>query len=92
MRTELRALSGRRLRFTARVGRRSNRRTRSGNQTILLEDIRHRGQVVADHIWVSAGYWSEGLEQGDEVVLQAGVRSYRKGDSHDYSLGNVWLL
>ena len=98
MREKLKALSGRRLRFTARVGRRRRSLTRAGNPipSILLEDIRHQGEVVSDHVWVRDGYWNKGLKKGDLITLQAGVGSYlskanRKGH-REYRLDNVWLI
>ena len=94
MRTRLRKMSGRRWRFTARVASFSNigYGRRQPARVVLLKDVRHRGEEVADHVWVEAGYWSDELRVGDLVEIQALVYHYPKQNKHDYALGQAWLL
>lgn len=94
MRTRLRKMSGRRWRFTARVTSFSKvgYKRRQSARSVLLKDVRHRGEEVADHVWVEAGYWSDELRVGNLIEIQALVYHYPKGNKYDYALGQAWLL
>ena len=48
-------------------------------QTILLTQIWHCNQRVADHLWVLGGEWSKGLRIGDVFMTSARVIKYPKG-------------
>ena len=95
MRESLRKLHGKRIRVTARVGRKNRNRLlgrRKPFEVVLLTDVRHRGALVAEHLWIEAGYWSESLQEGDLIAIRASVRYYKTRHKVDYALGKAWLL
>ena len=81
MRAQLADLAGQRLRFTGRVerfGKKSPGRPTAG-ETLLVREICHDGQVVADHLWLRAGGWSAALRTGHLFAFDASVKDYNKG-------------
>lgn len=82
-RHKLGALEGKRLRFQARVERRSEKPAYRGFPipTLLLRGVSlaDTGDEVADHLWFTAGKWAEGLRLGDLIEFDARVDSYVKG-------------
>lgn len=84
MRTELQALDGRRVTFTATFDRYGAYRKGSvAGRTILLKDVRTLdGRFIAQHIWLNytAGFDKEGeFVSGERVQFTAMVKPYVKG-------------
>jgi len=84
MRTELQALEGRRLTFTATFDRYgAYRKGGVAGRTILLRDVRTLdGRFIAHHIWLNytAGFDKEGeFMHGERVQFTAMVKPYVKG-------------
>lgn len=98
VRMKLGKLSGERRRFTCLFLRRETRVAKSGKSlaTVLLTDVRRRGELLADHIWVEDGYWSRDVLEGDMVRVEGRVDEYVKtfrGESRlDYRIRDLWLL
>ena len=95
MREGLKKLHGKRIRVTARIGRKNRNRLigrRKPFEVVLLTDVRHRGAQVAEHLWIESGYWCESLQEGDLVAIRASVRYYKTRNKEDYALGKAWLL
>jgi len=83
MRDRLQPLLGQRLRFTALVQQKDNRRGYGGGEveTILLIEVRwaDNGDLLTDHIWKDAGKWSQSLSVGQRITFDATVATYKKG-------------
>jgi hypothetical protein len=84
MRKQLAEINNVRAVFRAIVVRFGEKKAYKGPplKTILLQDVRDRhNRVMTDHLWFTAGKWSEtlGLEPGDEIEFEARVSQYRKG-------------
>ena len=49
--------------------------------TVLLSDVMEAasGKMLTDHLWMTAGAWSEWLEIGDVIEFDGRVTSYVKG-------------
>ena len=82
-RHKLGALEGKRLRFQARIERRSEKPAYRGLPvpTLLLSGVSlaETGDEVTDHLWFTAGKWAESLRPGDLIEFDARVDSYVKG-------------
>lgn len=46
--------------------------------TILLTSICYEGDIVADHVWITADKWSKHIRVGDIIIFQARVIRYNK--------------
>jgi hypothetical protein len=62
--------------------------------TICLRDIKHKGEVVADHAWVEITDEMRELGafvKGDKIMFRAKVAKYKKnrGMQSDYGLSNL---
>ena len=81
MREKLRLLNGQRIRVTARIERFGEKPAFRGPpiKTILLRRVVYGEQEVTDHLWMTAGKWSEGLQPGHIVAFNARVTIYAKG-------------
>lgn len=81
MRAQLADLAGQRLRFTGRVERFGKKSGGRGPavETLLVREICHDGQAVADHLWFTAGVWSAALRTGHLFAFDARVENYNKG-------------
>ncbi len=82
-RVKLMVRDGQRFRVRAKVERFGSKRTFRGSlvETILLVDLADTatGDLLTDHLWMTAGKWSSGLSAGDRVTFDARVASYTKG-------------
>ena len=47
--------------------------------TLLLVDVYHEGEIVTDHLWMTAGKWSRQLKEGDTFSFDARITKYIKG-------------
>ena len=47
-------------------------------ETLLVTDVRCRGEVVTDHLWFKRGKWAEALEPGMVISFFARVGKYKK--------------
>jgi hypothetical protein len=83
MRTALQARDGQQCRYRATVGRFGSRRVAGAYpvRTVLLLDVVdvETGEVVADHLWMTAGRWSAALRIGDQVEFDATAAPYQRG-------------
>lgn len=83
MRKNLRARDGQRFRVTAIVERSGLKRGWQGReqQTLMLRNLvdANTGELLDDHLWFTAGKWSEGLQAGDMIEFDARVGPYEKG-------------
>lgn len=83
MRKNLKAVNGKRMRFTAEVERFGTKPNWHGfpETTILLRDVRFAadGKIACDHLWFKQGNWATGLDVGTRFAFDARVDSYAKG-------------
>jgi len=83
MREKLKEIHGVRSTFKA-IFVRHGERTSYGyvKKTLLFQDVRDsHDRVMTDHLWFTAGKWSDSLnlEPGDAVQFEARVTQYKKG-------------
>ena len=84
MRKSLKKYNGKRIEFTAKVGRKGKKSGWRGREeiTLLLQNIKsNSGEFIADHIWVN---WTKtlrcaGIKEGDQINFKGTVESYLKG-------------
>lgn len=84
MREQLAQINQTRATFRGIVVRFGEKKSFKGppKKTILVQDIRDRhNRVLTDHLWFTAGKWSDvlDLKEGDEIQFDARVTPYRKG-------------
>jgi len=83
MRTELKKMNGKRLRFNARVERFGMKNGWGGRieTTILLRDVRFEdtNKLATDHLWFTFGAWAKGISTGAAISFDARVDVYIKG-------------
>jgi len=83
MRAELAERQEQRFRLRATVSRFGQKRGWKGQvvSTVLLVDVVEAvtGKTLTDHLWMTAGAWSEWLEIGDVIEFDGRVTSYVKG-------------
>ncbi|NOG73744.1 hypothetical protein [Roseicella sp. DB1501] len=76
-------LNGRRFRCRAIIERFGTKNAFRGPPltTLLLRDVTDpmTGAVLTEHLWFTAGNWSEGLQPGDAIEFEARVTEYLKG-------------
>lgn len=84
MRTKMRNLHGKRVRFIATVGRTGTKK--SGftidplvTQLLLSLKLKECGTLLTDHIWMNCGKSFRGVSLGDEVEFTARITEYIKG-------------
>lgn len=82
-RKELAKRDGQRFRIKAKVERFGKKRGWKGSEidTILFCDVvdAKTGQALTDHLWMTAGKWSQGLVAGSIIAFDARVDDYIKG-------------
>ena len=95
-RENLEKIYGERAQFTAKLGKFGKKRSKTDldKKTVLLENIKHNGREVSDHLWIDAGKWCEILQVGDEFIFSARVVRYTRlpnrhadPDGEDYDKG-----
>jgi hypothetical protein len=83
VRSELKKLDGARFRCRAKVSRFGTKPAFRGPPiaTILLVNIvdADTGDMLADHLWLTVGKWSESLSAGDNIEFNARSSEYIKG-------------
>ncbi len=83
MRAELAEHQGKRFRLRAMVSRIGQKRGWKSHveETVLLADVvdASTGKTLTDHLWMTAGAWSEWLEAGDIIEFDGRITSYVKG-------------
>lgn len=74
-------LHGIRTRFTATVESFGKKNSFKGKSltTILLVDVYHEGELMTDHLWMTAGKWSRHLKEGDTFSFDSRITKYIKG-------------
>lgn len=82
MRTKLKEFDKQRFRISATVSKFGSKKSYKGSLcTILLTDVTNllTKIIIADHIWLTCGKWSENLKEGDIINFDARVGQYVKG-------------
>lgn len=83
MREALKFREGIRCQYTATFARWGEKSSYKGGPkaTLLLRDIRSRGELVTDHCWVILGqeFARLGLRPGDTIAFEANSKPYLKG-------------
>jgi hypothetical protein len=95
MRKKLGELNEERFRIRAKVGDFGLRPAYRGPplETVLLVNVRkvENDAFLTDHLWLTKGVWSYGIQVGDVIEFNARVKPYWKGyykDEKDYKVAN----
>jgi hypothetical protein len=81
-RPKLKALNGRRQRWTAQVERFGTKRGWKGrvDEMILLRGVKdEKGETVADHSWIPSSKALAQVQEGDRIAFFARVKKYERG-------------
>ena len=83
MREKLAKAQNQRMRFKAKVKRFGQKKGWQGEmiQTLLLVDVVavRNSEIQTDHIWMTAGKWSQEIQEGDSISFDARITEYEKG-------------
>lgn len=85
MRSELKKVNGKRLKFSGLFERYGSKKNWHGypETTVLLMQIRNElGEIVSDHLWfnLTKGFEALGsLNTGDKIIFEARSKPYTKG-------------
>ena len=81
MRTKLKAISGEKRIFTAKLQKFAAKKGKTKLTVALLLDLRLDGELMADHLWLPKHHFPEWMLGGD-LTFRAKVIWYKKNINH----------